>query len=158
MRINITDDFRQSLRLWMETDNLTYIEAGKVIGVSHVTIGNWLKDSPSINSKYYSILEPYISKYRSLKEQREELKPLADQAQNQNCYITIDTITPLINYKKKNNLSYEQMAEKFEIPITFLVNLLESKEDKKILIDGENVLLFITMTSKIIHEQNEKTV
>ena len=155
MRIKITEDFRRSLRLWMEKDALTLVEAGKLIGVTHVTIRNWLLDAPKITSKHYSALEPYLNKFRDIKEVRNELHPLAEPRINQEgvFYVTKDNIKILQEHKLQNKLSYDQMAQRYHVPIKFLVNLLECQDDK-IAINNSDALLFSTMTVKIIDHQN----
>ena len=77
-RVKITQEIRQSIRVWSRDSGLTQTEIGDIIGVSNPTVNSWINGKIlSIRPEHWEKLFPYIRDLLG-KETASAVKPSSD--------------------------------------------------------------------------------
>ena len=130
MLTKVTDDVKQAVNKWLVEKSLTLREAATLLGCSHGAIGNIAKGTTeAIRTKLMIDLEPHINKYIDPAELQKEIGGKVSSIPHDVgnlCSFDVSIITNIQNYKKDNNLSYDDLGAQYNIPLLKLVEWLEA--------------------------------
>jgi hypothetical protein len=159
MLTRVTEDFKAAIQQWLTEEQLTLREAGKLIGTSHGSIGNVLTGmTKTIRPKLMMALEPYINKYRDPEELQKSMKRKTSTFTDQtaaHCRMDVNIISNIQKYKDDNKLSYEDMRNKFNIPIIKLAEWMEAdySEEDFFTLSANDFPIFAAFVSQVLSEQ-----
>ena len=156
MNVQLTDEIRQAILDWVNDKKLTQREVAKIIDSTTGAVSNILTGkSKSIRATRYSLLEPYINKYRNIDKLQDDIGRGLERSGGYRAELWEwdgSILTHINKYKKSFNLSYDDLSERFKIPVATLALLLEGEPVDKFDVKSAEAPAFAAMIAKIYSE------
>ena len=73
MNMEMTEEYSNALKRWLSDNNFSLRKASQILGVNHNSIRNWLTPGAGINKTQWNKLFPYIEKYLTPSDKREDI-------------------------------------------------------------------------------------
>jgi transposase len=154
-----SEDIQNATNKWLEEKGLTYREAGKILGCSHGAIGNIANGTAkSIRPKLMIALEPRINKHRDPAILQEEMKRKTSSYDDDTaslCKFAVSIICNIQIYKEANGYSYDDLKNKFNVPVVKLAEWLEADYSGKdhFTVSAKDFPIFAAFVSQVLSEQ-----
>jgi len=130
MRIELTQDIIDAIKKLMYDKKMTQTEVADLMGVTNASVSNILTGkTKAIRDVHLSALEPYINKYRDPRKFTSEAKLEINKLNSfdpSDVKWHVSIVDHIKKYKEVKNLSYDDLSQKYGIPVLKLAQLLET--------------------------------